>query len=70
MDDKYVTFTLAELKGMVNELAIDMMLPIDTANVDDDTDKRNIFAAIYNDGIRCFAGSLAMTLYETAKEQE
>ena len=70
MNDKYVTFTLVELKGIVNELAIRMMIPIDIENTDQDANKRNVFSAIYNDGIRCFADALAEQIDEEAEKQE
>lgn len=70
MSDKYVTFTVAELKGIVNELAIGMMLQIDIENADQNTNTRNVFAAIYNDGIRCFADVLAERIDEEAQKQK
>ena len=60
------------LKLAVNRLALDTMLPIyaDYLDLDDDQlAKRNAFAAIYNDGVRCFADRLNTELEEAEKKE-
>ena len=60
------------LKLAVNQLAIESMLPIvpvdDTLNNDQLT-QRNVFAACYNDGVRCFADRLTIELEEAEKQE-
>ena len=65
----YITRTTEALKADVNQLAISMMLLIDMDNIDEATAKRNILAACYNDGIRCFADALADLIEELAKQE-
>lgn len=71
MNDKYLTYTLLEMQAAVNQLALDCMLPIFIEDpTDEQTEKRNVFVAIYNDGIRCFAESLNSRLIEEAAKKE
>lgn len=60
------------LKLAVNKLAIESMLPIvpvDTSLDSDQLTQRNVFAACYNDSVRCFADMLNIELEEAEKKE-
>lgn len=60
------------LKLAVNKLAIESMLPIvpvDNSLDSDQLTQRNVFAACYNNGVRCFADRLNIELDEAEKKE-
>lgn len=60
------------LKLAVNKLAIESMLPIvpvDNSLDNDQLTQRNVLAACYNDGVRCFADRLNTELEEAEKKE-
>ena len=67
---KYITRSAESLKAVVNQLALDVMVPIDTYIADDRAEKQNVLMACYNDGIRCFAEMLVAKIDEEAEKQE
>ena len=67
MPNEYKPFYLADLKAMIREAALEIMLV--PALYDEEIDTlKNTLIATYNDGIRTFADTLVERLTEKSNE--
>ena len=69
MANAYKSFYFADLKALIRETALDIMIIPAMDEDEENGTKRNANIAIYNDGIRTFADALIDKLTEETTEE-